>query len=127
MQGFVVWSLGCDVDDCIKVRLRVKRIFFCESPSSGIAGWRGGWIERIGSEGARFALLPAGPVPERWNGGSVLIEPPKGQRLIGRDRIFFAFYVLTVILLTMDTTKPITINAIPDINPSCLFCIKPIL
>ena len=40
-------------------------ILFAERPSSGIAGWRGGWIEGNGSEGARPALLPAGPVPER--------------------------------------------------------------
>ena len=36
-----------------------------ERPSSGIAGWRGGWTAGNGSEGTRPALLPAGPVPER--------------------------------------------------------------
>jgi len=36
-----------------------------ERPSSGIAGWRGGSIADIESEGTRPALLPAGPVPER--------------------------------------------------------------
>ena len=40
-------------------------IYFSERPSSGIAGWRGGWIAGIGSEGTRPALLFAGPVPER--------------------------------------------------------------
>jgi len=57
---------------------------FAERPSSGIAGWRGGLIARIGSEGTRPALLPAGPVPERWNVESVLIETPHGQRLTAR-------------------------------------------
>ena len=57
---------------------------FCERPSSGIAGWRGGWIAGIGSEGTRPAVLPAGPVPERWNVNSVFIETPNGQRLAGR-------------------------------------------
>jgi len=36
-----------------------------ERPPSGIAGWHGGWIAGIGSEGTRDALLPASPVPER--------------------------------------------------------------
>ena len=44
---------------------RRSHIFFAERPSSGIAGWRGGLIAGIGSEGTRPALLPAGPVPER--------------------------------------------------------------
>ena len=39
--------------------------FLAQRPSSGIAGWRKWWIAQIGSEGARPALLPAGPVPER--------------------------------------------------------------
>jgi len=55
-----------------------------QRPSSGIAGWRGGWIARIGSEGTWPALLPAGPVPERWNVKTVFIETPNGQRLAGR-------------------------------------------
>jgi hypothetical protein len=42
-----------------------SHIFFGERRPSGIAGWRGGWIARIGSEGTRDALLPASPVPER--------------------------------------------------------------
>jgi len=48
--------------------------YFGERSPSAIAGWRGGWIERVGSEGTRLALLPAGPVPERWNVESVFIE-----------------------------------------------------
>jgi len=52
--------------------------------SSGIAGWRGWWIERIGSEGTRPALLPAGPVPERWKVKLVFIETPHDQRLTAR-------------------------------------------
>jgi len=39
--------------------------FIAERPPSAIAGWRGGWIGRIGSEGTRDAPLPASPVPER--------------------------------------------------------------
>ena len=54
---------------------------FSERLSSGIAGWRGGWVERIGSEGARPALLPAGPVPERWNVKLVFIETPHGPAI----------------------------------------------
>ena len=53
----------------------------CERPSSGIAGWRGGWIAGIGSEGTRPALLPAGPVPERWNVGLVFIETTHGPAI----------------------------------------------
>ena len=41
------------------------------------------WIERIGSEGTRPALLPAGPVPERWNVKSVFIETADGESLGG--------------------------------------------
>ena len=52
-----------------------------QRPSSGIAGWRGGWIARIGSEGTRPALLPAGPVPERLNVKLVLIETPDGPAI----------------------------------------------
>jgi len=51
-------------------------IVFAERSSSVIAGWRGGWIERNGSEGSRPALLFAGPVPERWNVKLVFIETP---------------------------------------------------
>jgi hypothetical protein len=36
-----------------------------ERRPSGIAGWRGGFIAQIGSEGTRDALLFASPVPER--------------------------------------------------------------
>ena len=50
-------------------------------PSSGIAGWRGRWIARIGSEGTRPALLPAGPVLERWNVEAVFIETPHGPAI----------------------------------------------
>jgi len=56
-------------------------LFFCERPSSGIAGWRGGWIERNGSEGTRPAFLPAGLVPERWNVKLVFIETPDGPAI----------------------------------------------
>lgn len=52
-----------------------------QRPSSGIAGWRGGWIALIGSEGTRPALLPAGPVPERWNVKSVFIETTDGPAI----------------------------------------------
>jgi len=45
--------------------MREDCYFSAERSSSDIAGWRGGWIERIGSEGTRPAPLPAGPVPER--------------------------------------------------------------
>ena len=55
--------------------------FVSERPSSGIAGWRGGWIAHIGSEGTRPALLPAGPVPERWNVKLVFIETPDGPAI----------------------------------------------
>ena len=64
-----------------------------ERPSSGIAGWRGGWIAGIWSEGTRPAHLPAGPVPERWNVKLVLIETPNGQRLTGR--VCWAIYFTT--------------------------------
>jgi len=64
--------------------IKIKPLFLIERPSSGIAGWRCGWIAGIGSEGARPALLPAGPVPERLNVKSVFIETPDGQRLTGR-------------------------------------------
>ena len=57
--------------DCVRY---VKRYFSGQRPSSGIAGGRGGWIAGIGSEGTRPAHLPAGPVPEGWNVGSVSIE-----------------------------------------------------
>ena len=59
---------------------------------------RGGWIAGIGSKGTRPALLPAGPVPERWNVKLVFIETPDGQRLAGRARsayIFFDLFHLT--------------------------------
>ena len=62
----------------------VSAIFFAERPSSGIAGWRCGWIAANVSEGTRPALLPAGPVPEWWNFKLVFIETPDGQRLAGR-------------------------------------------
>ena len=52
-----------------------------ERPSPGIAGWRGGWIARNGSEGTRPALLPAGPVPERWNVKLVFIETHYGPAI----------------------------------------------
>jgi hypothetical protein len=71
---------------------RVKRYFSANVPSSGIAGWRGGLIERSGSEGTRPALLPAGPVPERRNVKSVFIETPDGQRLAGRWHYFFLVF-----------------------------------
>jgi len=48
-----------------------------ERPSSGIAGWRGGWIEGNGSEGTRPALLPAGPVPERLITVAVARKSPR--------------------------------------------------
>jgi len=35
----------------------------------------------MGSEGTRPALLPAGPVPERWNVKSVFIETPHGPAI----------------------------------------------
>ena len=56
-------------------------VFFSQRPSSGIAGWRGVWTAGIGSEGARPALLFAGPVPERWNVGLVFIETPHGPAI----------------------------------------------
>ena len=43
--------------------------------------WLGLWIEEIGSEGTRPALLPAGPVPERWNVKLVFIETPDGPAI----------------------------------------------
>jgi len=54
---------------------------FCERPAAGIAGWRGGWIECIASEGTRPALLPAGPVPERWGVKAAFIETPHGPAI----------------------------------------------
>jgi hypothetical protein len=68
-------------------------ISVAQRPSSGIAGWHGGWIAHIGSEGARPALLPAGPVPERWNGKWVFIETPDGQRLAGRARSIILYFL----------------------------------
>ena len=61
--------------------LSMEPYIFSERPSSGIAGWRGGWIAEIGSEGTRPALLPAGPVPERWNVKLVFIETPDGPAI----------------------------------------------
>ena len=77
---------GCQSDGNCEKRSKYSFHIVAERPSSGIAGWRGGWIARIGSEGTRPALLPAGPVPERWNVKSVFIETPDGQRLAGRAR-----------------------------------------
>ena len=56
------------------------------------------WLARIGSEGTRPALLPAGPVPERWNVKSVFIETPDGQRLAGRASS--AYIILDLFHLT---------------------------
>jgi len=61
--------------------MELQGYIFSERPSSGIAGWRGGWIAMGGSEGARPALLPAGPVPERWNVKSAFIETPHGPAI----------------------------------------------
>ena len=55
-----------------------------QRPPSAIAGWRGEWIAPNGSEGTRPALLPAGPVPERWNTGFAFIETLDGQQVTGR-------------------------------------------
>ena len=38
-------------------------------------------IARVESEGTRPALPPAGPVPERWNVGSALIETTHGPAI----------------------------------------------
>jgi hypothetical protein len=54
---------------------------FGERPSSGIAGWRGGWIARNGSEGIWPAFLSAGPVPERWHVRLAFIETPHGPAI----------------------------------------------
>jgi hypothetical protein len=54
---------------------------FGERPPSAIAGREGGWIGRVESEGTRPALLPAGPVPERWNVGLVFIETTYGRAI----------------------------------------------
>ena len=62
-------------------RRATRDYFFSERPSSGIAGWRGAWSARIGSEGTRPALLPAGPVPERWNVKLAFIETPYGPAI----------------------------------------------
>jgi len=69
-------------------------IFSGERPSSGIAGWRGGWNADIGSEGTRPALLSAGPVPERLNVKLVFIETPHGPA-INWTSLFALFYCPT--------------------------------
>ena len=69
------------------------RYLFAERPSSGIAGWRGVWIERIGSEGTWPALLPAGPVPERWNVKSVLMETPDGPAISWTSPLAFIWFL----------------------------------
>ena len=56
-------------------------LFFRERPPSAIAGRRGGRIAQVESEGTRPALLPAGPVPERWNVKSVIIETTDGPAI----------------------------------------------
>ena len=61
--------------------MRERFMILLQRPSSGIAGWLGGRIARIGSEGTRPALLSAGPVPERWNVGLVFIETPHGPAI----------------------------------------------
>ena len=58
-------------------------IYFAERQSHQRLPGNGAWIERIGSEGTRPALLPAGPVPERWNVKSVFIETADGESLGG--------------------------------------------
>ena len=79
----------------------MAKIFACESyfvaerPSSGIAGWCGGWIAKAGSEGTRSALLPAGPVPERWHVGLMFIETPHGPA-ISCTSLFGLFVFLVV-------------------------------
>jgi len=91
----IFWEDWCQ----FQKRAALRHIIFCERLPSGIAGWRGGWIAHIGSEGTRSALLPAGPVPERWNVKLVFIETPDGQRLAGRARsasyIFLDLFHLT--------------------------------
>ena len=62
-------------------RVWIIDYIFCERPSSGIAGWRCGWIAQTGSEGTRPAPLPAGPVPERWHVKSAFIETPDGPAI----------------------------------------------
>jgi hypothetical protein len=65
---------------------------FAKRPSSGIAGWRGGWIALIGSEGTlAAALLPAGTVPERWNVKMVFIENLYGPAI--NFTSLFAFFI----------------------------------
>ena len=83
-----------------------EHIFFVERPSSGIAGWRKGWIADIRSEGTRPAPLPAGPVPERWNVKSVFIETPHGQRLTGRACSAVFLICLARILSTVAAHVP---------------------
>ena len=56
-------------------------IFIAERQSHPRLPGTGAWIERTGSEGTRPALLPAGPVPERWNVKSVFIETPDGPAI----------------------------------------------
>jgi hypothetical protein len=77
------WNLSIFLGGGCRVQGRqcAKSYISGERPSSGIAGWRGAWIERIGSEGTRPALLPAGPVPERWNVKVVFIETPDGPAI----------------------------------------------
>jgi len=77
------WTLECHI--------------FTERPSSGIARWRGGWIAGIGSEGTRPALLPAGPVPERWNVISVFIETPHGPAI--NCTSLFGLYLIFISLI----------------------------
>ena len=66
-------------------------IFSAERPPSAIAGRRDRWIERGGSEGTWPALLPAGPVPERRNVRSVLIETTDGPAI--RWTGLFAYFL----------------------------------
>ena len=69
----------------------MRIVFSAERPPSAIAGRRGGGIGRVGSEGTRPALLPAGPVPERRNVRSVFIETTDGPaiRWTGWLALFF--------------------------------------
>jgi len=70
-----------------------QRILFAERPPSGIAGWRIGLIAENGSEGARDALLPASPVPERR---ATVASARKLERPAINCTALFAFLLLCI-------------------------------
>jgi hypothetical protein len=84
LAGIVAFKMGC----------RWSHIFLANVPRQVSLADGAGGPQSSGAKALGLLLLPAGPVPERWNVGSVFIETPDGQRLAGRARSAILLLVL---------------------------------